>query len=179
MPYEFSIDNRNVVFKRNFVAYTKLEIVERSADILSQTDPNLKYVSYKWGKIPIYSLEECKQAAQEDLDIVKSNYGSNSLVKKAYIGNPVVFFDFDGNAAFYQFPVMVDFIEVSYIGIHAIRSSPETLNFDVELVAETEEEIQNMIKTGKKNTFQNRKCGYNIHTKNTYRRHSPTHFILH
>jgi len=38
---------------------------------------------------------------------------------------------------------------------------------------------ENTIKTYKKNTSWDTNSRYNTHTKNTCRRHSPTHFILH
>jgi hypothetical protein len=153
MSYEFVVNDEDMVFKRNFVAYTKLEIIEKSRDILSSISPNLKYVSYKWGKIPIFSLEECKQAAEEDFEWIKSWCGSLHLVKNAHIGDPVVFFDFENNPAFYQFPIMFGFIELSYVGIHAIGSGPRTENLILGFAAETNQEVFAMIKVGKKNKY--------------------------
>jgi hypothetical protein len=108
---------KNIIFE----LYTPLEIINANLNILEEIPDTTPTVNYRWGRVPIQSLEECRLAAEDEFADFKDE---SEILMGAKIGPPVIFYDLKDNPGCYQFPIVNFGVEVGYIGIDAMRLEP-------------------------------------------------------
>ncbi len=126
-PEVFEVEDKgveNLVFK----VVDSLGYIEFNAGLLEKTVNSSSSVNYKWGKLPMFSEEECKVKATSFLNVLK-NEEKKDILKGATLGIPLKIYDLGGNPAFYQFPIINLETRIGYIGIHSIGIQPEESNF--------------------------------------------------
>ncbi len=108
----------------NYTLLKELEILEAYKNILDEIPESVSTVNYKWGRVPLFPETECNVVAEEQLEILKKENGTDILNGSA-LGIPVKIYDMSSNPVFYQFPIINLNIEVGYIGVHAIGIRPK------------------------------------------------------
>jgi hypothetical protein len=123
-PESFVVRNKNIK-NLNFVLVSEIEIVEANVDILKEIPSSTPTVSYKWGRIPIFSEAECRKVAEEEM----ADSLSDELLKGAKMGTPVIFYDFQDNPVFYQYTVKNMGVIIAYFGVHAAGDLKPCLHY--------------------------------------------------
>ncbi len=109
---------KNVIFE----LYTPLEIIKANLNILEQIPDTTPTVNYRWGKVPIQSMEDCRLAAEEEFESFKEE---SEVLIGAKIGPPVIYYDLKNNPGCYEFPIINFGVEVGSIDVDAMRLEPE------------------------------------------------------
>ena len=108
---------KNIIFE----LYTPLEIIKANLNILGQIPDTTPTVNYRWGKVPIQSMEDCKLAAEEEFVDFKDE---SEVLIGAKIGPPVIYYDLKNNPGCYEFPIINFGVEVGSISVDAMRLEP-------------------------------------------------------
>jgi hypothetical protein len=152
LPKTISINNKNIM-NLNFKIYSELEIIEANRNIFNSFSSYSDSIVTKWGKIPLHPLNDCKKLAEDCLYEKISNKSliDSDLMKNAKLGPPVVFYDLESRPVYFQFPIILNGVEISFIGIFAVGVTPIEGSFSSQ-IADTEEELINVINSGNKTT---------------------------
>lgn len=126
-PENFEVSDKSIE-DMEFKIVNDIGYIEANKAILDEIQESIPSVNYKWGKVPIFSLEECQLKAEGFLDTIKDEEGKDVLNGSA-LGIPLKMYDMNGNAVFYQFPITNLDTRIGYIGVHAIGVKPEESNF--------------------------------------------------
>jgi len=143
LPYMFNVLEKNVVSIK-FRLFTYVEIVEANREIFKKKIDHAT-ITTRWGEIPIFSMEECRAFAEKKLAVDREDRLIDSeLMNEAVLGDPIIFYDLQGNAAYYQFPEIIRGVAVSFIGVFAIGRSPVRGSYSAQ-IAETDRELRDLI----------------------------------
>ncbi len=126
-PEEFELKDKSIE-DLNFKIVNSIGYIEASKGMLEDIQESIPAVNYKWGKIPVFSEEECKLKAAGFLDTLKDEEGRDVL-NGAILGIPLKIYDLSGNIVFYQFPIANLDTRIGYIGVHSVGMRPEESNF--------------------------------------------------
>jgi len=126
-PAEFEITD-NSIEDLEFKVVNGIGYIEANKAILENIQDTVPAVNYKWGKIPLFSEEECKLKAWGFLNTLKDEEGKDVLSGSS-LGIPLKVYDMNGNVVFYQFPITNLDTRIGYIGVHAVGVKPEESNF--------------------------------------------------
>lgn len=126
-PDQFEVKDKSLE-DINFKIVGSIGFIEANKNILEEIPDSILSLNYKWGKIPLFSEEECKLKAAGFLDTLKDEDGKDVL-NGAVLGVPLKIYDLNGNIVFYQFPITNLDTRIGYIGIHSIGVKPEESNF--------------------------------------------------
>jgi len=108
---------KNIIFR----LYTLTEIITANLNILEQIPDTTPTVNYRWGKVPIQSMEDCRLAAEEEFVDFKDE---SEVLSGAKIGPPVIYYDLKDNPGCYEFPIINFGVEVGSIDVDAMRLEP-------------------------------------------------------
>jgi len=111
----------------NFKIVNGLEYVKANVKILSEISESIPAVNYKWGKVPLFSEDECKFKANGFLKTLK-NEEVKDVLNGSSLGIPMKVYDIQGNIVFYQFPIINLDTRIGFIGVHALGIKPEVSN---------------------------------------------------
>ncbi len=125
-PERFELKDKEIA-NLNFKIVNSWEYIKFNAKILSEIPETVSTVNYKWGKVPIFSEDECKLKAKLFLETLKKEE-KKDILNGSSLGIPLKAYDMQGNTVFYQFPITNLDIRIGYIGIHAIGIKPKELN---------------------------------------------------
>jgi len=122
-PKEFIVKNKNLT-NITLKLFKVTEFIQENLAVLDEIPQSIPTVKYKYGRIPIYSESNCRATAIKELEsIKKTGTELDSVLKGSIIaGAPRVFYDFQNNPIFYQFPVKNIGVIVGSIDISAIGS---------------------------------------------------------
>ena len=125
-PEKFELIDKSIE-ELNFKIVDSIGFIEANAGILEKIPDQVPTVNYKWGKIPIFSEEECKLKVSTFLGMLKGEEGKDVL-DGATLGIPLKMFDMTGNIVFYQFPITNLDTRIGYIGVHSVGLNPKESN---------------------------------------------------
>jgi len=121
---KFTVTNKNIN-NLTFHLYTSLEIIQANLNILNEIPESTPTVHYSFGRIPIFSIETCKKAAEEIMmDMVDED--TAKVLIGAKIGSPIIFDDLKNNSIYFQFPINNNGKTVGCIDMHALGIRPES-----------------------------------------------------
>ena len=86
-PEEFELKDKSIE-DLNFKIVNSIGYIEANMGILEEIQESIPAVNYKWGKIPVFSEEECKLKAAGFLDTLKDEEGRDVL-NGAILGIPL------------------------------------------------------------------------------------------
>jgi len=126
-PEEFELKEKSIE-DLNFKIVNSIGYIESKKELLEDIPESIPTLNYKWGKIPVFSEEECKLKAAGFLDTLKDEEGKDVL-NGAILGIPLKIYDMSGNVVFYQFPITNLDTRIGHIGVHSVGKRPEESNF--------------------------------------------------
>ncbi len=126
-PEEFEVKDKSIE-DLEFRIVDEIGYIEANKAILDSIQESVPSVNYKWGKIPLFTEEECKLKAEGFLNTLKDEEGKDVLNGSA-LGIPLKIYDLNGNVVFYQFPITNLDTRIGYIGVHSVGIKPEESNF--------------------------------------------------
>lgn len=126
-PEEFELLDKSIE-DLNFKIVNSIGYIESNKELLEDIPESIPTLNYKWGKIPVFSEEECKLKATGFLNTLKDEEGKDVL-NGATLGIPLKIYDLSGNVVFYQFPIANLDTRIGHIGVHSIGLKPEESNF--------------------------------------------------
>ncbi len=126
-PETFELTDKSIE-DLNFNIVDGIGYIEANKGILEEIQESIPAVNYKWGKVPVFSEEECKLKASGFLDTLKDEEGKDVL-NGATLGIALKIYDMNNNVVFYQFPITNLDTRIGYIGVHSIGIKPEESNF--------------------------------------------------
>lgn len=126
-PEEFEVTDTSIE-DLTFKVVDSFGYIEANKAVLENIQDSVPAVNYKWGKIPLFTEEECKLKAEGFLNTLKNEEGKDVL-NGSTLGIPLKVYDMNGNVVFYQFPITNLDTRIGYIGIHALGVKPEESNF--------------------------------------------------
>jgi len=123
-PEKFCVNNKNID-GIDFTIYKDSEIIEANISILNNIPQTTPTVNYRWGRVPLYPEEKCREFAKSTMwDIVIEL--PSDIRANLKLGEPVVYFDFKNNPIFYEYPIVYTNlnVEVAYFGVQALGIKP-------------------------------------------------------
>lgn len=126
-PEAFEVTDKSIE-DLEFKIVDDIGYIEDKKSLLDELPDTILSVNYKWGNVPLFSVEECKLKAEGFLDTLKDEDVKDVLNGSA-LGIPLKIYDMNGNVVFYQFPITNLDTRIGYIGVHAIGVKPEESNF--------------------------------------------------